>query len=272
MVEDTLDGDRPGWRLRLAVAWSGLHERAHRAAPKARRWAQEGLELVFGQQGIVVLAGLLYFGSVQDLTVIRLSHQAYLGYGTAAAYALVVLIVVLGLTATAGALAALPALIRFLRAGGWPRIRRRAGWAAGVTAVAAATLSWFFLAAGAMTYDQLNRSAVYAAGLLATVLLLEAVLVLWRLAAKATASQLDLRPRVRAAQILLAAVTSITASVILPAEIIWLGTIQASTQASGPLLGIGAASLFLQCAVAPRRLRRARRRGRRLRSAAARGQ
>ena len=62
MVEDTLDGDRPGWRLRLAVAWSGLHERAHRAAPKARRWAQEGLELVFGQQGIVVLAGLLYSG------------------------------------------------------------------------------------------------------------------------------------------------------------------------------------------------------------------
>jgi hypothetical protein len=31
VVEDTLDGRRPGWRLRLAVAWAGLRERGHQA-------------------------------------------------------------------------------------------------------------------------------------------------------------------------------------------------------------------------------------------------
>ena len=31
LVEDTLDGRRPGWRLRLGVAWAGLRERGRRA-------------------------------------------------------------------------------------------------------------------------------------------------------------------------------------------------------------------------------------------------
>ena len=31
MVEDSLDGERPGRRFRLSVAWAGLRERGHRA-------------------------------------------------------------------------------------------------------------------------------------------------------------------------------------------------------------------------------------------------
>ena len=30
MVEDTLDGRGPGWRLQLSVAWSGLRQRGRR--------------------------------------------------------------------------------------------------------------------------------------------------------------------------------------------------------------------------------------------------
>ncbi len=41
MVEDSLDGERPGRRLRLSVAWAGLRERGHRvrlaSQPVSRR-------------------------------------------------------------------------------------------------------------------------------------------------------------------------------------------------------------------------------------------
>ena len=43
-------------------------------------------------------------------------------------------VAVTGAVVLADGLLALPALVRFLRAGGWPKIRRRAGWAAGATA------------------------------------------------------------------------------------------------------------------------------------------
>ena len=39
MVEDTLDGGRPGWRLRLGVIWAGLRERGRRAGRAAWRRA-----------------------------------------------------------------------------------------------------------------------------------------------------------------------------------------------------------------------------------------
>ena len=50
--------------------------------------------------------------------------------------ALLTAVAVTGAMVLAGGLAALPALVRFVRAGGWPEVRRRVGWAAGATAVA----------------------------------------------------------------------------------------------------------------------------------------
>jgi hypothetical protein len=39
MVEDSLDGRRPGWRLRLSVVWAGLRERGHRVRLAGQRAA-----------------------------------------------------------------------------------------------------------------------------------------------------------------------------------------------------------------------------------------
>ena len=55
--------------------------------------------------------------------------------------ALLAAIAVTGAVVLVGGLAALPALVRFVRAGGWPKIRRRVEWAAGATAVAGGGLA-----------------------------------------------------------------------------------------------------------------------------------
>jgi hypothetical protein len=72
-------------------------------------------------------------------------------------------VAVTGAMVLAGGLAALPALVRFVRAGGWPKIRHRVGWAAGATAVAGGGL---VLASGARSAAQVNAWGAYWTGLL----------------------------------------------------------------------------------------------------------
>jgi hypothetical protein len=135
MVEDTLDGGRPGWRLRLGVVRAGLRERVHQAGSKAPRRTGAALGLLFGDWGVAMMAVFLYAGSLGNLSVIPLSASAY--HRTATLAAIAGLAVIASLAFLARGLTALPALIRFLRAGGWPKIRRRAAWAVTATAVAA---------------------------------------------------------------------------------------------------------------------------------------
>jgi hypothetical protein len=129
-----------------------------------------------------MMAVYLYAGSLGNLTVIPLSASAY--HRTATLAAIAGFAVIAGLAFLARGLTALPALIRFLRAGGWPKIRRRAAWAVAATVVAAGGLTWFFLMASSMTYDQINRSSAYTASLVTTAVLAETAFVLWRSAAQ----------------------------------------------------------------------------------------
>ena len=265
LVEDTLDGGRPGWRLRLGVVRAGLQERVHQAGSKAPPRARAALGLLFGDWGVAMMAVFLYAGSLGNLTVIPLSASAY--HRTATLAAIAGFAVIAGLAFLARGLTALPALIRFLRAGGWPKIRRRAAWAVAATAVAAGGLTWFFLMASSMTYDQINRSPWYTAGLVTAALLAETAFVLWRSAARATARQLGLQPRMRAAQLVLAEATRTAAWIMLLVVVIWSLTIRSS---SGPWLDIAIALLFLEGATGAIRVRLAWHRGQRLRARAAR--
>jgi len=43
MVEDSLDGRRPTWRLRVSVAWAGLRERGHQARLTSQKALLRGL-------------------------------------------------------------------------------------------------------------------------------------------------------------------------------------------------------------------------------------
>jgi hypothetical protein len=79
-----------------------------------------------------------------------------------------------------------------------------------------------------MTFEQLPGPAAYMAWFSAALVLVGGALLLWRQAVMTTARRLELRPGVRAAQVMLNAVAATAALTIPPAVSIWLGLIQPS--------------------------------------------
>ena len=161
--------------------------------------------------GTIMLAGLICGFLAGDLT--SPLSAAPRGWQGVALDAVLAAVAVTGAVVLADGLLALPALVRFLRAGGWPKIRRRAGWAAGATA---------------------------------------------------TARHLTLAPRVRAAQLVLGAIIPTAVSTMLITLALWWS----ATQDSVTMLVLAVANLAAASAGTPVKIRRAVRRGRRLRSAA----
>ena len=118
MVEDTLEGARPGWRLRLGLAWAGLREHGRRA----RRAGLAVGHAVTGPQPLVAPAFIV----ASFPHALKASPAAARAWQATAALGILAAIVVFAAAAVlASGLAAGPALVRFLRAGGWPEIRRR---------------------------------------------------------------------------------------------------------------------------------------------------
>jgi len=227
MVEDGLDGRPPGWRLRLAVVWAGLRERARQAVP-AKLWrmaAEADPPPPMSWLGMVpaVISAVLFW-SFQNLTVVAFSAGANRqARGAVPADAMVGLCVVVGVAVAVSGLAAGPALTRFLRAGGWPWIRRPVAVAAGGTAVAAAALTQLLLLARSMTLEQFPGSMAFLAWFIATIVPLGAALRFWRQAVVIMAGRLELRPRARTVQIMLNAVATSAAVAITPVGLIWTG-------------------------------------------------
>lgn len=261
MVEDGLDGRHPGWRLRLSVARAGLRERGHQGRLASQRAARLVLRGFVGKWGTFLVAGYVIAILPFEFKVSSAAGQGW--HATAALDALAAVVVLGGVAVLADGLLALPAFGRFLRRGGWPQIRRRVAWAAGATAAAGGGLAALVLISGSMTYDQLSGSWVFFLGAVGTGLLLAVAFGLWAYAAKATARHLDLAPRIRVGEMLLAAVTATAISVSLPISLILAATIQPSFS----LLLVGVAALAAQSAVAAMRMQMVVRRGRRIRSA-----
>jgi hypothetical protein len=176
--------------------------------------------------------------------------------------ALLAAVAVTGAIVLADGLAALPALVRFVRAGGWPKIRRRIAWAAGATVAAGGGLAGLVLVSGPYPPAQLNASWAYWAGVLVTGLAMAVALGLWASAATATARHLTLTPRVRAAQLVLGAVIPAAVTAMVVTLALWWS----ATQDSVTLLVLAGANLAAASVGAPVTIRRAVRRGRRLRS------
>jgi len=202
--------------------------------------------------GIAALSSLIYFWSLLSLAWIPLSAGDYRWTkGAVAADALAGLCVAIGVAVIGGGLAGVPTLVRFLRAGGWPGIRRQVTLAAVTTAVAAGALIRLHLIVSSMTYGQMMKSDAYLTWSIATLLLLEGALLLWRQAATAMASRLDIPPGVRAVQLVLSAVAASAFLAIAPVQVIWTG----QAQHQGWLLGLGAVLLVYFTRTAPYRLR-----------------
>ena len=186
---------------------------------------------------------------------------------TAALDAVLAALALTGAVVLAAGLVALPALIRFLRAGGWPKIRRRIGWAAGATVVAGGGLAGLVLVAGSRSTAQLNGSWAYLVGFFATGLAMTVAIELWADAAAATARHLRLAPRVRVAQLMLGAVTPTTVTVTVVTLACWW----AVTQTTAWWLGVALVTLGLGSVNAWLRIRVAAKKGRRLHTAARNG-
>jgi hypothetical protein len=259
LIQDTLDEGRPTWRLRLGVVRGGLRERAHQAR-------QAVGAVIKRPSGLDLWAKMLAAGTIVAILPQNLSESPppARGWQAVAAFdALLAAVALTGAVVVASGLAALPALVRFLRAGGWPKIRRRVVWAAGATVVAGGALAGLVLAAGSRSPAQVNASYAYLAGFLATGLAITAAIGLWAIAAAAMARHLTLDPRLRAVQLVLVAVTPAAVTVVLVTLNLWWSATQSPVWLVAVLVFLGSASVD-----AWRRIPRAVRRGRRLRAAA----
>ena len=259
LIQDTLDEGRPTWRLRLGVVRGGLRERAHQAR-------QAVGAAIKRPSGLDLWAKMLAAGTIVAILPQNLSESPppARGWQAVAAFdALLAAVALTGAVVVASGLAALPALVRFLRADGWPKIRRRVVWAAGATVVAGGALAGLVLAAGSRSPAQVNVSYAYLAGFLTTGLAITAAIGLWAIAAAAMARHLTLDPRLRAVQLVLVAVTPAAVTVVLATLNLWWSATQSPVWLVAVLVFLGSASVD-----AWRRVPRAVRRGRRLRAAA----
>jgi hypothetical protein len=260
MIEDSLDGGRPTARLRLSVARAGVRERGHQVRLAGQKTAVRAGRALGGSPGMAFIAASTFTTLPIDL---KMAPPSRVGQADAVLYVLAGLVVVTGALIAARGLAALPAFVRFLRAGGWPKIRRRVAWAAGVTVAAGGGLAWLVVLARSHTYAQLNVSSAYGCGEVLTLLAVMFAIGLWARAVKATARRLDLTPRVRAAEKKLGAVTAPAIYVMVGVNLIW----SASIESSVPLLLLGTALIAFRGFVLIRRRKGAAGPGRHVRGA-----
>ena len=218
LIQDTLDaGDRPGWRLWLSVAWGGLRERVRYTGRAVWASRPAGWTTIW-------LAGQVCTWFPENL---GLSPTAAWGWRGAAAYdAMLATAALIGAVVLASGLTALPALVRFLRAGGWPLIRRQVGWAAGTGAAAAAALAGLVLVSVGHSSPRLDVSWAYLAGQLATGLVLAAAIWVAAITAAAIAGHLTFTSRVRTAQLIFIAVAQVTVLAVLSVLACWWSVTQ----------------------------------------------
>jgi hypothetical protein len=257
LIQDDLEEGRPTWRLQLSVTWGGLRERGRRTRHAALApfrhpgWLEKS--------GSLFVTGLVCAALPEALKAWPPAGRAW---QAVALDALLAAIALTGAVVLADGLAALPALVRFLRAGGGAKIWRRARWAAGATAAAGGGLAALVLVTDAGSATQLDASWAYWAGVLMTGLATAVAIGLWSATATAAARYLALAPGVRATQVVLGAVLPAARSAVVVTLAFWLG----ATQGSVTLFVIGIVNLAVTSVLEPGRIGRAVRRGRRLRA------
>lgn len=231
LIQDDLGDARPTWRFRAAIAVAGLRERLHHAAligttqPRATRMRAWSL-VVLGAWAPFVLAGASFqklsehYDAALPTSARTLPTGAFDVVIAAAAIGAVLVLV--------GALAALPAFLRFLVGGGWSVLRRPARRAALVSAVAVGAIAGLLPWAHSLSNAQRNGADwPYGAAFLAWALVAAGALVLWTAAAVSVTRRLDLTPGVVAFEAALAAGLAGVMVVITGATAVWWAAIAA---------------------------------------------
>lgn len=187
MIEDDLGGKSPSIPYRWAVARSGMGERLREAGLRGDSVSPEvrmrgGTLAVLFAFAIFVIAGVA-FGKISEHwdESIRVGsrHVPAVSFNLLGSLALAC-----GLVVLLAAAALLPNVIRFLRAGGWPAIRRRVLWATSVTSLAVLAGTGLVVWAHRLTTHQRNSGFGWYQLLFAVVgILFAASVVTWAAAA-----------------------------------------------------------------------------------------
>jgi hypothetical protein len=244
MMEDSLGGGRPTPRFRLSIAWAGVRERAYQsgvlgASSSPADRARAGSLIVLCAWAAAVVAGANFAKLAEHYD----SAMPVGSRSRSLARAAFVTIEVAGVVAAGlvaiGALAALPAFVRFVRNGGWPHIRRHVISAAVLTAVAMAGTGGLFAWSRSLSNAQRNGADFpYGVAFLAWAFVSAGALVLWTSAAVAAARRLDLARRVLAMEAAAATVVAVALVAITAATALWWAAVASAIpwwlQGAGP--------------------------------------
>jgi hypothetical protein len=214
LMEDGLDGRRPGVRLRLSITWAGLRERGHQehllgnTAPAADR-ARVGSVVVLAAWSAFVLAGSSFAKLSEDFRIAVPARSRALS--TAAFDTVFVLAFVGGFLVLCGIAIALPAFVRLMRIGGWSAIRRPLLWAAVATVAAGVAIVVTVAVAHTLTPAQRNGDLLYhpvvwyyVVAFVVTALLVSIAIALWTVAAVAATRRMTLPRAVLSGEAVLA--------------------------------------------------------------------
>jgi hypothetical protein len=217
LIADMSDGRRLSWRLRADVAAAGARERLRGPGAGDPR---SGGQRVLWAWAIFILAGAIVAKTTEhwQQALPAGSHPV----ATAAFAALFVMAIVTAVLVLAGIALAIPSLIVFLRAGGWPRIRPWVLAAAVLTTLLVAATVALAGWAHTLTPDARNgHDLLYAGAFLAWAALAATSLLAWTRAATLTASRIDLSPTALQLHARLVPAIAVAMAVMTTATLLW---------------------------------------------------
>ena len=229
LMDDDLFGRKPTLRFRASIAWAGLRERSHHvgltgdSAPAEDR-SRTGSLLVLCAWTAFVVAGSSFSKVSEQFQQAVPGRARTLSSG---AYdTILALAIIGGLLVLTGAAVALPAFLRFLRSGGWSKVRhhlRRALVGSVLTLAALISLKAF---AHDLTAPQRNGGdSWYSLAFSAGACVLVATLCLWTTAAVAAVRRLVLPAAVLRVEAMLALFVALAILVMTAAAALWWGVV-----------------------------------------------
>jgi hypothetical protein len=232
LIEDEHEDRPPTMYARSEVALAGLRERARQAgligdrrSPAERLWT--GALLVLCGWSVFMVGGAAFQRQSEHFVGGVPVHARAVPVD---AFTVVQLLAVTGIVLVGiGALVAMPAFVRFLRAGGWRDLWVQAAWALGTTAVFGGVLAG--LAGWAHSLSPVARnggSTSYSLAFAAVGLVGLATLAQWTALAVVAARRLEVSPRLRATEGLLAVVLFGVMAAITVSTGLWWGTMTTS--------------------------------------------
>jgi hypothetical protein len=219
------DEQRLTWRIGANIILAGGRERLRalglvgdRLTPEDR--AKDGCLLVLWAWMLFVVGGVIVQKSSEHWqSAIPASHQ---GLPAVAFHTVVAAAALGGVLVVAGIALTLSSVRAFVRAGGWPIVRRAVSRAAALTVPTVAGGAGLILWAHRLTTAQRNGlDHRYLAGFAVVALMMLASLVAWTMAAAAIARQIGFTRRLLRVEATLAAAVTATMTVMTIATVAW---------------------------------------------------